>query len=123
MNAGGRKRTLPPSCTRLPAVNGQPGITVGHEGLRVWCRVDTSTTHGGLRPAGGRTSGRSSGVKGAATVSAADMGSVVREELGRTQDPAVPTDMLDRAAAERPRHAVRPRSFGRAASRPDSSNM
>ncbi|MEV5426912.1 hypothetical protein AB0K85_29725 [Streptomyces cellulosae] len=51
------------------------------------------------------------------------MGSVVREGLGRTQDPAVLTDMLDRAAAARTRHAVRPRNFGRAASRPDNSNM
>ncbi|KEG44394.1 hypothetical protein DJ64_00240 [Streptomyces griseorubens] len=62
-------------------------------------------------------------MRGTATVSAVDMGSVVREGLGRTQDPAVPTDMLDPAAAARTRHAVRPRSFGRAASRPDSSNM
>ncbi|SBV04613.1 hypothetical protein YUMDRAFT_03587, partial [Streptomyces sp. OspMP-M45] len=27
-----------------PAVNSQPGITVGHEDLRVRCSVDTSTT-------------------------------------------------------------------------------
>ncbi len=27
-----------------PAMNRQPGVTVRHEDLRVWCSLDTSTT-------------------------------------------------------------------------------
>ncbi|MCV2457878.1 alpha/beta hydrolase [Streptomyces sp. ICN988] len=53
---------------------------------------------GGYVPYAAQTDHR---VKAVATVSAGDMGSVIREGLGRAQDPAVLTALLDRAAAAR----------------------
>ncbi|MFJ9560495.1 alpha/beta hydrolase [Streptomyces fuscichromogenes] len=53
---------------------------------------------GGYVPYAAQTDHR---IRGVATVSAVDMGSVIREGLGRTQDPAILTAMLDRAAAAR----------------------
>ncbi|MGX1219285.1 fermentation-respiration switch protein FrsA (DUF1100 family) [Streptomyces ambofaciens] len=53
---------------------------------------------GGYVPYAAQTDHR---IKAVATVSAGDMGSVIREGLGRTQDPAVLTALLDRAAAAR----------------------
>ncbi|MEU9453128.1 alpha/beta hydrolase [Streptomyces sp. NPDC048277] len=53
---------------------------------------------GGYVPYAAQTDRR---IKGVATVSAVDMGSVIREGLGRTQDPAILTALLDRAAAAR----------------------
>ncbi|MFI8947297.1 alpha/beta hydrolase [Streptomyces sp. NPDC053750] len=53
---------------------------------------------GGYVPYAAQTDHR---IKAVATVSAADMGSVIREGLGRTQDPAILTALLDRAAAAR----------------------
>ncbi|MEV6592141.1 alpha/beta hydrolase [Streptomyces acidicola] len=53
---------------------------------------------GGYVPYAAQTDHR---IKGVATVSAVDMGSVIREGLGRTQDPAILTALLDQAAAAR----------------------
>ncbi|MFJ9584048.1 alpha/beta hydrolase [Streptomyces acidicola] len=53
---------------------------------------------GGYVPYAAQTDHR---IKGIATVSAVDMGSVIREGLGRTQDPAILTALLDHAAAAR----------------------
>ncbi|MFJ8542438.1 alpha/beta hydrolase [Streptomyces sp. NPDC093586] len=53
---------------------------------------------GGYVPYAAQTDHR---IKGVATVSAVDLGSVFREGLGRTQDPAVLSAMLDQAGALR----------------------
>ncbi|MFJ5679001.1 alpha/beta hydrolase [Streptomyces sp. NPDC093097] len=53
---------------------------------------------GGYVPYAAQTEHR---IKGVATVSAVDMGSVVREGLGRTQDPAILKALLDQAGAAR----------------------
>ncbi|WP_155059315.1 alpha/beta hydrolase [Streptomyces blattellae] len=53
---------------------------------------------GGYVPYAAQTDHR---IKGVATVSAVDMGSVIREGLGRTQDPAILKALLDRAGAAR----------------------
>ncbi|MFJ8542363.1 alpha/beta hydrolase [Streptomyces sp. NPDC093586] len=53
---------------------------------------------GGYVPYAAQTDHR---IKAVATVSAVDLGSVFREGLGRTQDPAVLQALLDRAAAAR----------------------
>ncbi|MGA5507659.1 alpha/beta hydrolase [Streptomyces umbrinus] len=53
---------------------------------------------GGYVPYAAQTDHR---IRSVATVSATDMGSVIREGLGRTQDPAVLAAMLDRAGALR----------------------
>ncbi|MFD0249823.1 alpha/beta hydrolase [Streptomyces sp. NPDC127113] len=53
---------------------------------------------GGYVPYAAQTDHR---IRSVATVSAADMGSVIREGLGRTQDPAVLRAMLDQAGAQR----------------------
>ncbi|MEW2404055.1 alpha/beta hydrolase [Streptomyces sp. NPDC046862] len=53
---------------------------------------------GGYVPYAAQTDHR---IKGVATVSAVDMGSVIREGLGRTQDPAILKALLDQAGAAR----------------------
>lgn len=66
---------------------------------------------GGYVPYAAQTDHR---IRSVATVSATDMGSVIREGLGRTQDPAVLDAMLDRAGALRTAEAAaRPRSWRR----------
>lgn len=53
---------------------------------------------GGYVPYAAQTDHR---IKGVATISAVDLGSIIREGLGRTQDPAVLQAMLDQAGALR----------------------
>ncbi|MEV2253871.1 alpha/beta hydrolase [Streptomyces sp. NPDC050147] len=57
---------------------------------------------GGYVPYAAQTDHR---IKSVATVSAVDMGSVIREGLGRTQDPAVLKALLDQAGAARTEEA------------------